>query len=270
VLVSAATTSGAEARVWVSVSRLGGSASTWLGLLAARDVSCDIGDLDVDPARIHWVYVNLVTGEYRMRYLDGSTSRDASGRARLLYDTNVLNLSAMSWDERYSLGPVVAFINPTRASQAYTVTVITIQGYRIVFYLTPLPGAPEGVAVDMVLLWEDLWWPGTPASLDNYVDHAVRVTVFTNDTLRVEILRASGCYLHMLLYRPGGLPGFDSIPGLAREYQASGHRLPAGSGVVYVKSHGAWVPASDMDGRIWDPERGVWLRSWPIVFLVHP
>lgn len=248
---------GASPAVAASAS----TASTVFGLLAGRCCSCRVGDLDLAVNRVHWVYIDIVTGRYRFRYIDGSTVRDASGIARVFRVEDTLNLSAMTWEERYRLGPVVVFLNPTRAREPYTVTIVDIRGTPHRYTLTPLPG---DVAVDALLLWEDLWWPGTTASLDNYIDHVVRATIFTNNTVRIEVLHVSGCYLHMLIYRPGGPPGFDTLPSLIQEYLGNNHTLPEGSGIVYVKSHGAWAPPIDTD-RIWDPVNAEWITTWPIV-----
>ena len=242
--------------------------SATIGLLASRGVSCSVGDLRVDPARIHWVYINLVNGMYKFKYVGGSTVRVASGKA-LIFTNDTLDLSKMSWSQRYRLGPVVVMLNPYRATRTYTVQVINIRGGVARYTLAPLASDENQVVYDAVLLWEDLWWPGTRASLDNYIDHVVRVTFFTNSTVRLEVLHMSGCYLHMLIYRPGGPPPFDTVPSIVRQYMSNSYRLPASAGVVYVKSHGAWAPPISSN-KIWDPVNGAWVTSWPPVFYTRP
>ncbi len=233
-----------------------------IGLLAGRDVSCSTGDRRVNPNQIHWVYINLVTGRYEFGYKSGSTLKTVTGKATILR-TSLLDLSKLSWDERYKLGPVVVFINPYYASKPYTVTIIDIKGVKHVFNLPRLVDDPTKVSLDIVAAWEDLWWPGTKAPLDNYIDHVIRLTVYTNNTVRIEVLEASGCYLHMFFLNP---PPFNNIPSIVSEYESNEFRLPASSGVVYVKTHDASVPPIG-PRKLWDPVNGVWVTSWPPVFI---
>ncbi len=256
-------------RLWKSRLRLENVEKyLWVGLVAGRDVSCSQTNLDVDVNRIHWVYINLLSGAYHMRYVDYSTVRDARGHARVFTDTNVLDLHAMSWEERYRLGPVVVFINPYKAARDYRVTVIPAAWGTepVTIDMPPLVNDPHRVLIDALILWEDLWWPGTTAALDDYLDHVIRFTLFVNGTARIEVVKAKGCYLHMFIYGPH-MPPFDSIPSIVREYMENGHRLPASAGVVYVKSHGPGGRTTPP--RIWDPVRGVWVSSWPPLFRVR-
>ncbi len=238
------------------------SVKATIALIACRGVSCTVGDRNVDPNNIHWVYINLVTGGYRLKYIAGSDEREATGKATFIRDSNTLDLSSMSWEERYALGPVVIFINPYYASKDYTIRVIDIHGGEKVYTLRKLVDGPDKVSLDIVALWEDLWWPGTTSDLDNYVDHVVRLTIFVNNTARIEVLHASGCYLHMFALNP---PSFDAIQDIVKQYQDNGFRLPQGSGIIYVKTHGAEVPPLDKED-LWDPVNGKWVESWPPVF----
>ncbi|WP_167827821.1 hypothetical protein [Pyrolobus fumarii] len=239
-----------------------------IGLVAGRAGECTIGNLWTDSNYIHWVYVDLIKGEYKLRYIDGSYTVDAQGRATILVNVSVLDLSRLFWTERYNLGPVVVFINPYSASKDYTVRVIDIYGNEYVFDMKALVQDSQEVVIDALILWEDLWWPGTGESLDNYVDHVVRFTVFTNGTARIEVVRASGCYLHMFMFS-SSLPDFNSVPRIVDEYVANDYMLPPEYGVVYVKSHAAVVPDDILKHAIWDPVRGVWVKDWPPVFHVH-
>ncbi len=233
-----------------------------IGLVAARDVSCTVGDLNVDPSQVHWIYLNLVTGRYRFEYVSGTDVRYLEGRATFIFENSTLDLSRMSWDQRYGLGPVVIFVNPYFATQNYSIHVIDIHGNDHSFTLEKLVDSVEQVSMDIVALWEDLWWPNTSSDLDNYVDHVVRLTVFVNNTARIEVISASGCYLHMFMLSP---PSFEEVEKIVEEYQENGHRLDAESGVVYVKSHGAAIPPLD-PYDIWDPVNGEWVSKWPPVF----
>ncbi|WP_338250503.1 hypothetical protein [Pyrodictium abyssi] len=279
---------GYQGRVRVVLSTRAGKLSAWgtvdltaaatystvVGLLAGRDVSCRLGDRRVDVNQIHWLYVDVATGRYSFRYIGGGSVQSLEGTARVIADSNVLDLSKMTPEERYSLGPVVVIVNPYRAARDYEVTVIDTYGGRHTFPLPRLVDDPAKVVIDVVVLWEDLWTPANRPSpqrgknyLDNYIDHVIRVTVFTNSTARIEVLHASGCFLHMFMYSPRGLPSFDSVPDIVEEYMASSYRLPRDRGVVYVKSHRAAVPPLE-DRDIWDPVEGRWVMSWPPVFTV--
>ena len=75
-----------------------------IGLLAGRTRGCNPNDLTtnrvVDENRIHYIRVNLTTGDYEMIYIDGSTSRTVKGRARAFMNTNLFDLGDLSWEER--------------------------------------------------------------------------------------------------------------------------------------------------------------------------
>ncbi len=227
------------------------------GFLAGRTGT----GLDLSPSYMHWVYINFATMTYKFRYISGAVVRDASGKATLLFK-NSLDLSKLSWSQRYALGPIVIFFNPYYATKDYRVSITDIYGSTATYDLTPLTSNPDVVVYDVLLCWEDLWWPGTTASLDNYIDHVVRITVFINNTARIEIMHASGGFLHMFILNP---PPFDTIPSIVNTYLANGYRLPASDGIVYVKAHGAYVPPISV-GDIWDPVNGVWITTWPPVF----
>ena len=239
-----------------------------IGLIAGRDTSCFVGDRRVNPNDIEWLYVNLVTGSLEYRLLVWGKKYDYSGEATFIYGSGtktVIDLRSMSWSQRFKLGPVIIVVNPHLAAEDYVVQVIDIYGHVYTFDMKKLVPNPDQVAMDILVLWEDLWSPiATPAtaSLDNYVDHVVRVTVFVNNTVRVEVLHASGCYIHFFAVNP---PPFDEVPKILEQYMKSGFRLPASYGIVYAKTHGAAVPP--LGSRdIWDPIHGVWVSKWPPVF----
>jgi len=236
-----------------------------IGFIAGRDTSCALGDRRVNPSDIEWFYINLVTGSLEYRLVVGGKHYDYRGRATFLYNKTVLDLRAMSWEQRFKLGPAVIVVNPYLAAKDFVFRVIDIYGHVYTFDLKKLVPNPDEVALDILVLWEDLWSPiATPstASLDNYVDHVVRVTVFTNNTVRIEVLHASGCFIHFFVVSP---PPFDEIPKILEQYMKNGFRLPESDGIVYVKTHGAAVPPIGPD-KIWDPVNGEWVTSWPPVF----
>jgi len=235
-----------------------------IGLLADRYGRGD--QLRIDPDKIHYARINLVTGEYDFIYIDGRDVRRTSGRARVLKDTNVLDLRKLNWNERYKLGPVIIFINPHYATKDYEVTIYDLRENRPQNFLMRKLVDDKGlVGLDALVCWEDLWWPNTRASLDDYTDHVVRITVFTNDTIRIEIVHASEAgYLHAFFINP---PPADKekLQDLANQYNENGYRLPRESGVVYIKRHGT-RPIPPPNNQIWDPVEGKWDNRWPIVF----
>ena len=50
--------------------------------------------------------------------------------------------------------------------------------------------------MDFLVFWEDIFNPYHPHSLDDWKDHVVRVTVFTNGTYRIAVYMAKGGYSH--------------------------------------------------------------------------
>ena len=233
-----------------------------IGFLAERDFRG--GRLDVNPERIHYVKINLITGEYEFIYIDGLTIRTANGRAKVFKDTNVLDLRKLNWSERYALGPVVVFINPYFAAKDYEVKIINIGGSTIRIPVKKLVDDKRLVGLDAIACWEDLWWPNTRADLDDYQDHIVRITVFTNNTIRIEVIYTEAGYIHMFFIKP---PPADreKLRNLVNQYTANNYTLPMESGVVYVKAHGAKIPPLD-PYELWDPVEGVWIRQWPLAF----
>jgi len=231
-----------------------------LGLIAGRSGR----GLDVDPDYIHWVYLNLTTGLWQFRYVSGTDVRNASGQVTVV-EGPLLNLSAMTWEERYNMGPFVVFVNPYRASQDYNITIVNTRNQTITFTLYPLVDYQDKVKLDIVVAWEDLWWPGTTRALDNYVDHTVRLTIFDNGTARVAILRASGGYLHMFMLN-SQLPPFDTVPNIVEKYVNNNYTLDPEDSVIYVKPHGALV--TETSGQVWDPVTGTY-KNPPLIFYVE-
>jgi len=230
-----------------------------LGLIAGRSGT----GLNTDPDYIHWVYLNLTTGVYNMRYVSGTVVRNATGSVTVI-EGDFLDLQALTWDERYALGPLVVFANPYRATADYNVTIRDVNGVNHTFTLQKLVDDPETVMMDVLIAWEDLWWPDTNALLDNYIDHVVRLTVFANATARVEVLLASGGYLHMFMLNKR-LPDFDSVPLIVEKYINNSYQLDPEDSVLYVKAHGDVVTSTS--GQVWDPVNATWVTP-PLIFYV--
>jgi len=155
------------------------SKSTEFALLAARTGT----GLNLDPTQIHFVIINPALGTYDFYYVDGSTIEEVTGKLTLL-TKNKLYLNETKFSYRYNtLGPVVVFVDPYKATETYTVTIVDISGGVHTFTLKKLVSNPSLVVEDYLVCWEDLWWPGTTASLDNYIDEVIRVTIFINGTV---------------------------------------------------------------------------------------
>ena len=234
----------------------------FVGFLAERDFGGRA--LDMNPNRIHYVRINLVTGEYELIYIDGDDVKTASGRAKVLKDTNVIDLSKLNREERYKLGPVIVFVNPYFAAKDYEVEIIDIRGTHLKIPMEKLVDDKSLVGLDALVCWEDLWWPGTSASLDDYQDHIVRITAFTNDTVRIEIVYTEAGYIHVFFIDPP-LADKGKLQDLVRRYRDNNYRLPPETGVVYVKAHNVKIPPPDSHD-LWDPVAGKWVVEWPIVF----
>jgi len=235
-----------------------------IGFLAERDWE-EGGPLDINPNKIHYIRVNLVTGEYELIFINGPNDvRRASGRAKVLKNTNVLDLRKLSPEERYRLGPTIVFINPYFAAKDYEVTIVNIGGGSIRIPMKKLVDGRGFVGLDALVCWEDLWWPNTWANLDDYRDHVVRITVFTNDTIRIEVVQAKGGYVHVFFINPP--PTYkEKLQNIVKYYMDNNHTLPPEAGAVYVKAHGASIPLLDSND-LWDPVEGTWITRWPPVF----
>jgi len=111
-----------------------------------------------------------------------------------LRNTNefTITTSWTSWSQRPIDSPVLIVINPTKASEDWVFTWHDPHG-TWKFYLRKLNGDIE---IDFLVFWEDIFNPYHPRSLDDWKDHVVRVTVFTNGTFRIAVFMAKGGYKH--------------------------------------------------------------------------
>jgi len=263
-------------------------ASTMIGLVIGRSIlysnpyncpksSLNPAGLTTDWRHIHWVYANLVTGQYIYRFIDGKYVFNKQGRGIVVKNTNKIDLRKIGVKKLLDAGPVIVFINPTRASTNYRVTITDINGHTMRFTLYKLVNDPSSVIIDALACFEDLWTPYNKNGHGfNYGDHVVRITIFRNNTVRIEVLWASGWYLHMFMYNPSGLPPFDSVPEIVKKYiQNSCDSLTRGDSVIYVKAHLAWYPyhgSRSVCGKlrfIWDPVHKVWRNPCrTIIFMV--
>lgn len=263
-------------------------ASTMIGIVVGRTIlysnpySCPRASLNpagltTDWHQIHWVYASLVTGYYVYRYISGDYVYSKEGRGIVIKNTNSVDLREIGIHKLLSAGPLIIFINPTRASKDYRVSITDIRGNTMRFTLRKLVNDPSSVVVDALACFEDLWTPNNKNGHGfNYGDHVVRITVFQNNTVRVEVLWASGWYLHMFMYNPSGLPPFNKVPEIVKKYVQSGcDSLTRSDSVVYVKAHLAWYPYHGSHNLckklrfIWDPVHREWRDPCrTVVFIV--
>ena len=143
----------------------------------------------------HWVIFDYISGKY---WLYDRTNDVLEGPyvsyAPILRNTNEYTIATSwtSWSQRPIDSPVLIVINPTKASEDWVFTWHDPHGtWR--FYLRKLNGDIE---IDFLVFWEDIFNPYHPRSLDDWRDHVVRVTVFTNGTFRIAVFMAKGGYKH--------------------------------------------------------------------------
>jgi len=221
---------------------------------------------DNASSRYHWVYLDLAAGTYEFMRIKRGTPYPANGTLTII-TTGTIDLSTMTYSEKYALGPVLVFVNPYAAAQDYTITIIDANGNPITFQLPALTDNPGTVMIDLVLAWEERWWPDAARDfIDNYADHVVRVTVFANGTARSETLYARARFLHMYLFNTT-LPPFHSIPAILQEYDNNGYTLDPAYGVRYVKPRNTEI-TNDPTVQVWDPNTGTW-TSPPLVYTVQ-
>ena len=143
----------------------------------------------------HWVVFNFITGEYVLYdNTSGVVSGPYRGVAPVLRGVSeyIITTSWVGWGSRPVNSPILIVVNPTNANRDWAFTWRDPHGtFR--FYLQEILGDKE---VDFLVFWEDIFNPYHPRSLDDWKDHVVRVTVFTNGTYRIAVYMAKGGYSH--------------------------------------------------------------------------
>jgi len=160
--------------------------------------------------RTHWVVFNYVTGRYWL--YSNYTCNDsgcfitgpklaAQGYAPILRGVNAYTASTgpvWIYDSPIK-SPIVIVVNPTYAQRdwdfkwtAYTSGNIN-SVVTTTFHLEKLGG---NVVIDFLVFWEDMYNPAAPGYVDDWRDHVVRVTQFTNGTFRIAVYLAKGYYEH--------------------------------------------------------------------------
>lgn len=172
-------------------------------------------------ARSHWVVFDYNTGRYRLYDLtDGSLRGPYPGVAPLLegVDEYTILEEWVPWGQRPVDSPIVIVVNPRNALDDWAFSWNDPHGTHR-FYLEALGGDVE---IDFLVFWEDLFNPySPPGSVDDWKDHVVRVTVFTNGTYRIAVFMAKGGYKHEFYLDVAG-------------------EAPLSGGLVYAKPFGAY------------------------------
>ncbi len=193
---------------------------------------------------------------------------------------NVLDIKDMTLEERYNLGPVVVVINPTYGTENWTFKIIDAIGNVHVFTLKKLVNSRTKVVIDMLLLWEDTWHPGILQEIqnglynpdyviDNWIDSIIRITIFTNDTIRIHVLSESGAWMHAFFLeppKPSSIKNFlenelpnDVLKAISAIESGKGYISPLG--LKYIKPYYNdihqiyWVPT----GKLIDLSTVAWL-----------
>ncbi len=208
--------SGAETTITIPSHVLAGALSAKVPLIGLQAI----------VSSSHWIVLDYSSGHYRLYgdYGPGVSGRAlvAEGYAPILagVDEYTITSTPASWGQRPVDSPVLIVVNPTKAGQDWVFTWHDPHGtFR--FYLEAVPGEVE---LDFLIFWEDLYYPPTKRTLDDWKDHVIRVTVFLNGTYRIAVYLAKGGYSHKFYL--GVEEPFESVPDQA-------------SKVVYTKPHGA-------------------------------
>ncbi len=245
--------------------------NAWLVLLADRDGRG--GATTYQWWASHWVAFNFVTGEYFFYTYTGSTSTTRplgpyQGVAPVLRDTDrfVVQCTRHRVSNAPVKSPVVIVFNPTNGLEDWTFTWIDASfdgecggvGCAEVFHVPRLAAKPGEVVYDFLVFWEDLWNPVYNPRLDDWIDHVVRVTLFINGTIRLQVFIAKGGYLHVFKHQASasGLSGiaYSLCPGTEPCY---GFCVEAPTEKYdYCKSHSKFWAVYSVDGSVYVPECG--------------
>ena len=234
----------------------------WLVMLADRYAWT--GTYTYDWPYTHWVFFNFVTGQYYFYSYTGVARNPAlgpyTGRAPILknVDRYLLTCDWVPWSERPVDSPVVIVYNPTRGLSLWKFVWIEPHGYDV-FVLPPVTKDPTKVVYDFLVFWEDLWNPYIPPSqVDDWKDHVVRVTLFTNGTVRLQVYIAKGGYLHVFRHQTSlanaNILGYSLCPRSTHCYGFC--RTGPTQLYDYCKPHGAFWSNSVTDGSVYVPECG--------------
>ena len=236
--------------------------NAWLIMLADR--YSWTGIYTYDWPYTHWVFFNFITGQYYFYSYPGVARNPAegpyAGHAPILRNTDkyLLTCDWVPWSQRPVDSPVVIVYNPTRGLKTWRFTWIEPHGYDV-FVLPPVARKPSEVIYDFLVFWEDLWNPFRPPSqVDDWKDHVVRVTLYANGTVRLQVYIAKGGYLHVFRHQTSlanaDTLGYSLCPGSTHCYGFC--RTGPTSAYDYCKPHGAFWSNRVADGYVFIPQCG--------------
>ena len=144
--------------------------------------------------RKHWVVFDYIAGKYWFYDKTYNVLKGPYvGYAPILRNISEYTIASTwtPWSKRPIDSPILIVINPTRARENWVFTWHDPHGvFR--FHLQRLSGDVE---IDFLVFWEDLFNPYyPPGKVDDWKDHVVRITVFTNGTFRIAVFMAKGGY----------------------------------------------------------------------------
>lgn len=137
----------------------------------------------------HVVVFDYITGDYTF-YDSSQPGNSRSGRAVTYSNTNSISIS----QGQFGYTPIVIVYNPTRGNSDWTLTIYTVEG--TFSYYVQAVSSSKPITADFIVLWGDQVNPIFQTTDDDWRDHVVRVTVFSDGTSRIAVMTAKGGYQH--------------------------------------------------------------------------
>lgn len=186
----------------------------------------------------HYIVLDPVSGKFR--FYENTNGGEYYGYAPIFTDTNEIFIpNWVPWEDRPFDSPVLVVVNPTYGHRDWVFTV-NLNG---VYHRFKLEAIGEDVVSDYLLLWEDLYNPIVPpTSVDDWMDHVVRVSLFFNGTYRVAVYKAKGGYRQAFYV---GLPSLNThleapASGCCVSSMSAIGTMDCGDSCVYCKDFGAY------------------------------
>lgn len=186
----------------------------------------------------HFVVLDPVSGKYR--FYENTVGEEYYGYAPIYTDTDEIFIpNWVPWDQRPFDSPVLVIVNPTYGHSDWVFTV-NLNG---VYYRFKLDAISDDVVSDYLFLWEDLYNPIIPPrSVDDWMDHVVRVSLFFNGTYRVAVYRAKGGYRQAFYVGITSLTSYleNPAPGCCVSSISAIGTINCGDSCVYCKDFGVY------------------------------
>jgi len=186
----------------------------------------------------HFVVLDPISGKFR--FYENTKGEEYYGYAPIYTDTDEIFIpNWVPWNQRPFDSPVLVIVNPTHGHRDWVFTV-NLNG---VYYRFKLDAISDDVVSDYLFLWEDLYNPIIPpGSIDDWMDHVVRVSLFLNGTYRVAVYRAKGGYRQAFYV---GILSFttylqDPVSGCCVSSISAIGTVNCGDSCVYCKDFGAY------------------------------